>query len=377
MTEEILGHLIGRTTSASVWSCLVSMFSAQNRAGARQMRRQLTSLKKNDLTAAACFHKMKGFADAMAMVGSPISDDELIDYIVVGLGSQYESLQHSLTVLAAAGADNLSVEDFYSMLLSCEALLEQNSQAPDFSTSANAVARQGGDNRGGGRPFVDNNTGRSGGRPSGPPGGGHAPGGQQQQQGQRGNRANQGGGGDGGGGQGGGGGGGRSGRQRGTRCQICDYWGHSALQCRNRFNQAYQQKDSRSGNTASFQESQPWFFDSGATDHLTNDMSRMHVQDRYPGKDQVQVANGAGFGPADRRACLGACVFPCRGPLWLGQRCTERPSSCLLACAPDAFLADVWANRAPSWADHAPRWRCGRAVLCFAGLTCSLAFGFA
>jgi hypothetical protein len=75
MTEEILGHLIGRTTSASVWSCLVSMFSAQNRAGARQMRRQLTSLKKNDLTAAAYFHKMKAFADAMAMVGSPISDD--------------------------------------------------------------------------------------------------------------------------------------------------------------------------------------------------------------------------------------------------------------------------------------------------------------
>ena len=70
MTEEILGHLVGRTTASSVWSCLLSMFSAQNRAGVRQMRRQLTTLKKNDLTAAAYFHKMKGFADAMAMVGS-------------------------------------------------------------------------------------------------------------------------------------------------------------------------------------------------------------------------------------------------------------------------------------------------------------------
>jgi hypothetical protein len=86
----------------------------------------------------------------MAMVGSPISDEELIDYIVVGLGPQYESLQHSLTVLDAAGADNLSMEAFYSMLLSCESLKEQNAQAPEFSTSTNAVARQGGDNRGGG-----------------------------------------------------------------------------------------------------------------------------------------------------------------------------------------------------------------------------------
>ena len=153
------------------------MFSAQNRAGVRQMRRQLSTLKKNDLTATAYFHKMKGFADAMAQVGSPISDDELIDYIVVSLGSQYESLQHSLTVLAAAGADTLSLADFYSMLLSCESLKEQNALAPEFSTSANAVARQG-DVHGGGRPFADtHNSGRSGGHPTGPQGGGQYNGG--------------------------------------------------------------------------------------------------------------------------------------------------------------------------------------------------------
>jgi hypothetical protein len=35
---------------------------------------------------------MKGFSDTMAMVGRPIPDDELIDYIIVGLGSQFESL---------------------------------------------------------------------------------------------------------------------------------------------------------------------------------------------------------------------------------------------------------------------------------------------
>ena len=44
MTKEILGHLVGRTTASSVWTCFVSMFSAQNRAGVRQMRRQLSTL---------------------------------------------------------------------------------------------------------------------------------------------------------------------------------------------------------------------------------------------------------------------------------------------------------------------------------------------
>jgi hypothetical protein len=33
MMEEILGHLVGRTTMSSVWVCLLSMFSAQNMVG--------------------------------------------------------------------------------------------------------------------------------------------------------------------------------------------------------------------------------------------------------------------------------------------------------------------------------------------------------
>ena len=35
--------------------------------------------------------------------------------------------------------------------------------------------------------------------------------------------------------------------------------------------------------------------DSGATDHLTSDLERLHVHERYSGKDHVQVANGAGL----------------------------------------------------------------------------------
>ena len=38
-----------------------------------------------------------------------------------------------------------------------------------------------------------------------------------------------------------------------------------------------------------------WVVDSGATDHLTSDLERLHFHERYGGKDQVQVANGAGL----------------------------------------------------------------------------------
>jgi histone deacetylase 1/2 len=35
--------------------------------------------------------------------------------------------------------------------------------------------------------------------------------------------------------------------------------------------------------------------DSGATDHITNDLERLHMHERYAGKDNVQVANGKGL----------------------------------------------------------------------------------
>jgi hypothetical protein len=35
--------------------------------------------------------------------------------------------------------------------------------------------------------------------------------------------------------------------------------------------------------------------DTGATDHLTSNLERLHVHERYGGKDQVQVANGSGL----------------------------------------------------------------------------------
>jgi hypothetical protein len=88
MTEDVLAQMIGRTTSISVWGCVTSMFSAQGRASIRAYRRKLATTKQNDMGAFDYFNLMKGFADAMATVGAPLPDDELIDYILAGLGKE-------------------------------------------------------------------------------------------------------------------------------------------------------------------------------------------------------------------------------------------------------------------------------------------------
>lgn len=38
-----------------------------------------------------------------------------------------------------------------------------------------------------------------------------------------------------------------------------------------------------------------WYIDTDATDHLTSDLDWLTIQERYHGKDEVQVANKAGL----------------------------------------------------------------------------------
>ncbi|KAK1602429.1 hypothetical protein QYE76_037452 [Lolium multiflorum] len=92
-----------------------------------------------------------------------------------------------------------------------------------------------------------------------------------------------------------GGGNGRNGRRKQRpQCQLCTYWGHEASDCRNRFNPEFAPPRQRSSNSASTSSNDShWHMDTGATDHLTSHLERLHMAERYGGKDHVQVANGA------------------------------------------------------------------------------------
>jgi hypothetical protein len=243
-------------------------------------------------------HKMKALADTMASAGSPI---ELVDYIITGLGSAYRAIAASLTL------NNRSVPyaEFYSSVLSFETLEAQQAQAEEWSSSANAATRSlsysnpsrphmqeyNSAPRGGyqGRNRTYGNGGQQGqGRTGDNSGNGH-------NGGNGGNSRNNGKGRNGG-----------NGNRRRWRpcCQLCGNWDHEAIDCRNRFDPNYRSDNYHSGNSASTSSNNnnnnhhhnpPWYLDTGATDHLTSDLERLHVHERYGGKDQVQVANGSGL----------------------------------------------------------------------------------
>nr|XP_020162918.1 uncharacterized protein LOC109748288 [Aegilops tauschii subsp. strangulata] len=175
LDQKVLGHLLGSMNveiSAQLIGCRTTavhtMFDVENSAGVRNLRRQIQTLRKGDRLAGEYMQKVKALADSMAAAGSPLCDDEIIDYMLTGLGSAFNPIAASMNF---AGMP-ITFPAFYSSVLHYEALQQQQSELEDWQSSANAASR----------PVYHNTSGRtpdsgrpSGGRPSAgsfPPGSG-------------------------------------------------------------------------------------------------------------------------------------------------------------------------------------------------------------
>jgi hypothetical protein len=101
-------------------------------------------------------------------------------------------------------------------------------------------------------------------------------------------------------------------------CQLCGLNGHWASKCHRRFQKSFlglgnDGKDTRNnarqvamadrpapapkpqGHTQSYSIDPHWYMDSGATEHLTSEMGKLHTTEPYHGSDKVHTANGAGM----------------------------------------------------------------------------------
>ena len=54
-------------------------------------------------------------------------------------------------------------------------------------------------------------------------------------------------------------------------------------------------EQSRSASSASYGIDTNWYTDTGATDHITGELEKLTVRDKYHGNDKVHAANGAGM----------------------------------------------------------------------------------
>ncbi|XBI74553.1 hypothetical protein VPH35_068074 [Triticum aestivum] len=265
------------------------------RAHVMQLRRQLATVQKRDMSMMDYFTKVKGLTDALAAAGKQLDEEDIVIYLLTGLGSSYDPLVTSVTTRA----DAISLNDLYSHMLDFEIRHQHHDhvlQLPGSGgSSVNNVSRNSGGGNGGGG---DGKRGRNSGGNRNRNGVGGGGGGNHRMCGSTGhnhncgdpnhnhtNSCNS------------GGGGRNGGKNADVFCQLCKRHGHDVFDCYKRFDHSFVRKERSANNASTGQGYDPaWYLDSGATDHITGDLDKLTMHERYTAKDQVHTENGSGSG---------------------------------------------------------------------------------
>lgn len=265
LSRDVLLQIHTVTTSSGVCQMILVLFASQSRACMIQLRGQLSTTRKGDLSAASYYTKMKGFTDELVAAGTPVDEDEVVSHILHGLDSDYNSFMSAISTRVAA--DNpIGLGELFSLLLSAETRIESQNTTEAHSLNLSSKGSGRGSSAhfpaGGGAPFHN-----SFGAAVSPPGGGTA-------------------------------------HPQGPLVrQIRKLDGHGAWSCKKRFDKSFSNNPKRQGNRAksanatatSYGVDTNWYLDTGATDHATGELEKLTVRDRYTVPEQIHTVSGQGM----------------------------------------------------------------------------------
>ncbi|CAJ2656533.1 unnamed protein product [Trifolium pratense] len=262
MTHDIATQLLHCDTSKELWDAAKSLAGAHSRSRVTLLKSEFHSTRKGTLKMEEYLIKMKNLSDNLKLAGSPISTTDLIIQTLSGLDSEYNAI-----VVQLSNKLELTWIDMQAELLAFENRIEflNNLSNLTLNPSANVAARY--ENKGN-RSF--NTGGWRGGNHRGP----------------------------------------RGGRGRGrfyqdkTKCQVCGLTNHIAVDCYYRFDKSYmgqpsekQQKYGGHNHNAYVASSSSvrdpdWYFDSGASNHVTHESNHLQDFSEHDGQDDRKNANG-------------------------------------------------------------------------------------
>ncbi|KAF5443283.1 hypothetical protein F2P56_035852 [Juglans regia] len=129
LSESVLTHVLSSTTARQLWNSIFSMFSSHSQAKDFQISFQLANLSRGEQTISDYFGKVRHLADSIASNGSPLSDKELVTYLLNGLGPSYEFFVLSITTRT----EPISFNELYQLLLIHETRLSHNTKPAQSS----------------------------------------------------------------------------------------------------------------------------------------------------------------------------------------------------------------------------------------------------
>lgn len=262
VSSDILPLVNNATTASSAWTILARAFASKSRSRIAQLRTELSRANIGSKTATEFMHFLKSKADELSLIDRPVTDDELTLYVINGLGNAYKDIAGPILSRDTPLRFEELLDKVFEHELYLKNLEEMNTNLLATANNAQSTHTNGSH---GHQSFPKSGTSQS------------TRGGYQQNRGGR---------------------GGRGGRGRGRHnnqgnrppvvCQICDYPGHTAPNCR-RLNASAHVAHSPT------QPQNSWLVDSGASHNLTGDLENLSIHSEYDGTDEIQIADGSGL----------------------------------------------------------------------------------
>jgi hypothetical protein len=242
------------------------MFGSQMRAQTVNLRVALATTQKGNLSVSDYVGKMKALGDDMAAAGRKLDDEELVEYILAGLGEEFTPVVSTV----CARVEPINIGELYTQLLYFESRQELL-YGGQHQASANAASHARGSWRGRGNPM----------RGCGPSHGGASQHGGAPRRGS---------------------GGYTRGTGRGSTshnhhsysdvpCQVCFKKNHTTAECWHKFDENYVPDQRFAGVAASYGVDTNWYADTGATDHITRELDKLTMKEKYTGEEQIHMAS--------------------------------------------------------------------------------------
>lgn len=249
LTESVASLVSAAKSSTDLWTKLKNAYAKPSRGHIKQLQARLRSASKGALSIQDYLHSVKVTADLLASLGHPVSEEDFTDHVLRGLDAAYRPVIEGIN----ARDSSLSFEDLLEKLRMQEfAIASAQTHSPSPVTALTAQTRP---NRSDYRS--QKNAPSGGSKNSGP-------------------------------------------KPFLGKCQYCDIRGHVLSHCaqfRKDFPQAKtpQRAHQAQVNSAVSGPSPPEFLvDSGATDHVTQDLNNLAVYHPYSGPDSLFMGNGSG-----------------------------------------------------------------------------------
>ncbi len=89
VSDSMIVHIQDAKSSKQAWDTLVKMYSTNTQARKMQLKQKLHTLQKNKMNISDYSTKVKNLADALASIGAPVDDEDLVVVTLNGLGKNY------------------------------------------------------------------------------------------------------------------------------------------------------------------------------------------------------------------------------------------------------------------------------------------------